>query len=88
MFASGRCVWNGEQLHLGDEADETVRRSAAGHSLLADVRPGDWVALHFDWICDRLNADEVVDLERANDQQLQLVNLELRAAAGVRSASP
>jgi Family of unknown function (DUF6390) len=77
--------WDGEQLHLGDEAEETVRQSSAGQSL-ADAQPGDWVALHFDWICDRLTPQRLAELTRASDQQLRLANLELRAASGLRSA--
>lgn len=73
--------WDGRRLHLGEEADETVRRSLAGQSLLADVGLGDWVALHFDWICDRLDAAGLAELEHASDQQLRLANLELAAAA-------
>jgi hypothetical protein len=86
VVRSRALLWDGERLYLGDEADETVRRSAAGQSPLADARPGDWVALHFDWICDRLGRGALADLQRASDQQLRLANLELRAAAGLRSA--
>jgi hypothetical protein len=78
--------WDGERLHLGEAAAETVRRSADGQSLSSGVLAGDWVALHFDWICDRLDPEAVTDLDRASDQQLQLANLELQAAARVRSA--
>jgi uncharacterized protein DUF6390 len=78
--------WDGRQLHLGPEADETVRRSAAGQALSSDVHPGDWVALHFDWICDRLAPASLAALRRASDRQLHLANLELSAAAGIRSA--
>jgi uncharacterized protein DUF6390 len=79
-------IWDGQRLQLGEAAAETVRRSAGGQSLSSDVVAGDWVALHFDWICDRLDPDAVTDLERASDQQLRLANLELQAAARVRSA--
>jgi hypothetical protein len=75
--------WDGAQLYLGDEIEETVRHSAAGGAL-ADVRAGDWVALHFDWICDRLTADRLDELRRATEQQLRLANLELQTADRVR----
>jgi hypothetical protein len=78
--------WDGERLHLGEDVEETVRRSAAGLSLLSDLQPGEWVALHFDWVCDRLSPDAVADLRQASVQQLQLANLELATAARLRSA--
>jgi uncharacterized protein DUF6390 len=72
--------WDGQRLNLGEEVEETVRRASGGQSLLADVQVGDWVALHFDWICDRLDGGALADLQRASEQQLQLANLELANA--------
>ena len=71
-------VWDSRRLSLGEERDETARWSDGGRSLSAPLTPGDRVALHWDWICDRLAPDEVAALIRASAGQLELANDELR----------
>jgi len=73
-------TWDGRVLALGEEQQERVRWSAGGRSLSDRVAPGDWVASHWDWICDRLSDGEVDALRAASDRQLDLTNLQLASA--------
>lgn len=63
---SRRLTWDGTALGLGDPAAERI---AADHALV-DVEVGDTVALHWEWLCDRLTADQTADLERSTRHQL------------------
>lgn len=47
------------------------------------VQPGAWVALHWEWICDLLTAEQVSTLERWTVEQVAMVN-----AVGLVPASP
>lgn len=66
--------WDGATLSLGDPAVERARHSADGRSLTATVREGDWVALHWDWVCDRLSAGQLTALRTFTDRQLAITN--------------
>ncbi|CAN5398921.1 DUF6390 family protein [soil metagenome] len=50
-------------LRLGAPADEQVQMTA-GFGAPTEVAPGDWVALHWDRVCDRLTVGQVQDLAR------------------------
>lgn len=50
-------------LGFGAPRDESVRWSAGGSSLVRDLVEGDLVSLHWDWVCDRLDADRVAALQ-------------------------
>lgn len=74
--------WDGAALRLGHRRDEVVRIAAAGRHLAADPVVGDWVSMHWDWVCDRLT-----------EQQVRRLRLETLAALGAvndtsRSRSP
>ncbi|HEX9644053.1 MAG TPA: DUF6390 family protein [Acidimicrobiia bacterium] len=57
--------WDGRVVTLGQPRVEQVVTSANGYSLAGELRPDDWVALHWDWVCDRLTGRELAELERA-----------------------
>jgi hypothetical protein len=50
-------------LTLGPARTETVRWSVGGQSLVAQIKPGDSVALHWDWVCDVLDAGQLGALQ-------------------------
>nr|MBA2558579.1 hypothetical protein [Propionibacteriales bacterium] len=47
------------ELILGKPREESVRWSADGNSLVADLSTGDVVSMHWDWVCDSLDARQV-----------------------------
>lgn len=77
---SQHLTWDGSRLILGAPRTETVSRSP-----VVTAQKGDWVALHWAWVCDVLSARQLVDLRGYSAHHLRLVNEELSvplAAAG------
>lgn len=73
-------IWDGSKLVLGAARSETVSASP-----VVAVEAGDWVSLHWGWVCDVLTARQLVDLRGYSAHHLRLVNEELSvplAAAG------
>jgi len=62
-------VWEDEVLRLGPAAVEPAVVAVDGLTLV-DVAVGDWVALHWDWVCDRLDDRQRLALRRATAQIL------------------
>jgi hypothetical protein len=73
-------VWDGRRLALGDAADEPVRADSGPRSVGA-LRPGAWCSLHWDWVCEVLDAPSLARLQRYTLAQLAVVN-------GVRVPAP
>lgn len=69
--------WDGHALSLGPPADDTASYGAGGDPLVASVRVGDPVALHWGWICDVLDARRLAALRHYTATQLRLVNTAL-----------
>lgn len=67
-------AFRGSRLVLGPEVFEQVRRGLAGRGFVADLAPGDVVAMHWDWICDRLEPGGLRNLERWTGLNLAVVN--------------
>ena len=77
---SRRLTWDGYRLGLGEPTIERAQVSVDGLSFLPDVAPGDLVALHWDWLSDRLHPSQVETLEASTLRQLEATNLRLSAA--------
>ncbi|MFN2557840.1 MAG: DUF6390 family protein [Nitriliruptorales bacterium] len=67
-------TWDGRQLALGPPQFETVHGAVDGMGFVGELREGDWVSLHWDWICDRLNPRQLANLRGYTLQQLDLTN--------------
>ena len=67
-------VWDGVRLSLGPAATETVVRSVDGIGMVSVVAPGDWVSLHWEWVCDRLTLAQVGRLRHFTQRHLAIVN--------------
>lgn len=67
-------IWDGHRLSYGAPVVETVRRSIGGQGLGSPVAVGDWVALHWDWVCDRITDDQQWQLQAYSARHLALVN--------------
>jgi hypothetical protein len=66
--------WDGRHLTLGEPALETVTRSLDGVGLGPDLEVGDWVSMHWEWVCDRLDLRTLGALKHYTAQHLALVN--------------
>jgi hypothetical protein len=69
-----RLGWSGGRLHLGPATTEAVRLGCDGLGLVDAVRPGQLVALHWDWVCDRLTPARQRELERWTRRSLAIAN--------------
>jgi Family of unknown function (DUF6390) len=66
--------WDGRFLTLGEPAHELARLSLDGVGIARGVAPGDWVSLHWDWVCDRLSRRQLHALRHYTLHHLDLVN--------------
>ena len=75
-------AWDGRRLELGPPAPRVARWREDG---LAFVRPepGDWVSLHWEWVCDRLSPRQVRALSQATARALTTVNRSASAQAAL-----
>jgi hypothetical protein len=76
--------WDGRRLHFGPERPETVTVGSEGLSLAGSVAPGDVVAMHWDWVCDRLDPVGLGHLRRYTMRHLDLVNDRLARSGPAR----
>lgn len=72
--SSRRLSWDGSALGL---ADPTVERIAPLY-VQVDAQVGDTVALHWEWLCDRLTQEQAADLERSTLHHLTATTHRLR----------
>jgi hypothetical protein len=66
--------WTGRRLVLAEPATETVVRAVDGAGLAPELSVGDWVSMHWEWICDRLGPRQLAGLRGYTDRHLALVN--------------
>ncbi len=67
-------TFDGTDLSLGEPEVETVTRSLRGRAFTERLGPGDWVSMHWHWICDRLDDRRLRNLRHYSARQLDLVN--------------
>jgi len=70
--------WDGGRLSLGAPRLEEAVLADNGHSLVAGSGPGDWVSLHWGWVCERLSEGERRRLREATLGALAAVNATAR----------
>ena len=91
MVRGRRLTWDGRALRLGEESEDAVRLTVAGggdeRRFVADVSPGDWLAVHWDLACERLTVEQLWQLRRWTDWQLVATNVRLAREAGQLSAA-
>lgn len=76
-------VWDGRRLELGPMHTETVVQSLDGVGMVGSAVVGEWVSMHWEWVCDRLTDTQVRYLRRYTRRHLDIVN-----DAGNHSAVP
>lgn len=74
VVQSRRLSWDGCRLELAMPAEERVRLSVGGRGFVEQPQPGEWLALHWDWVCDRLSPAEQAELEHWTGWQLDATN--------------
>ena len=67
-------AWDGRLLSLGAPTEEVAVLRAGDRGLAGSVSAGDWCALHWDWVCERLEPRQVAVLRRRTLEQLAVVN--------------
>jgi hypothetical protein len=67
LFVSG-------QLLLGPPAEEVVERTLDGVGLVSGFQVGDWVSMHWEWVCDRLGPTQLAALRHYTQLHLRVVN--------------
>ena len=67
-------TWDGRRLGLGEPAEEQATVSLDGHGLAHGLEPGAWCSLHWDWVCEPLDARALANLRRRTAEQLSVVN--------------
>jgi hypothetical protein len=72
-----RLTWDGCQLGLGRPGIERVRLAIDGRGFVREPVAGQWLALHWDWVCDRLSDAQRSDLQRRTGWQLRATNARL-----------
>lgn len=71
-------TWDGHRLDLGAPRLETATTAVDGIGFVGDVRPGQWVAMHWDWVCDRMTSRQLRNLRHWSLRQLAITNHKLR----------
>ncbi len=72
--ASRALTFDGSRLMLGPVRIEQARRSLDGVGFVGDLRPGDIVSLHWDWVCDRLSPSSLAWLQYCTNRNLDSAN--------------
>ena len=69
--------WDGRELLLGPPRAETVTRAVDGLGFVDDLRPGEWISMHWGWVCDRLTPEQLRNLQGYSGRILELTNRRL-----------
>ena len=63
--------WDGRWISFGEPLERNLAWARDGLSLIDRPRPGDIVAIHWEWICGRLNRNRLGRLRHFTDRALQ-----------------
>ncbi|MCW2779872.1 MAG: uncharacterized protein JWR35_321 [Marmoricola sp.] len=67
-------TWDGHLLGFGEPRSESVTRSVDGVGMATPFEIGDWVSMHWEWVCDRLTEGQVRHLRDFTVRHLRIVN--------------
>lgn len=74
VVESQALTFDGQRLSIAPPAKEVAVGGMDGEGLVTGLVPGDWVALHWDWVCDRLSSTQLDALRRYTSYHLSIVN--------------
>jgi hypothetical protein len=80
MVRSRPLLFDGSALHLGEPRIESAVASVDGFGFVEELKPGDRVSLHWEWICERLSRRDMRALDRYTMLSLASANRVLRGA--------
>lgn len=66
--------WADGKLRLAPARPEMIRGWQDGLGFVGDVGPGDLVAIHWDWACERLDGRQLAALQASTGRELALAN--------------
>jgi hypothetical protein len=75
-------AWDGRTLSLGEHESET-----ADIAVDTGLAPGDWVSLHWNWVCDRLDDRQLRALRAYSARHLDMVNNRVEHSGPVAALS-
>jgi hypothetical protein len=83
VVRSPQLVWDGTFLSVGDPVVETAKFAVAGTGFVEQLKVGDVVSLHWDWVCDVLTPRGLRQLQHFTARHLEIANkgVEHRGAA-------
>ena len=67
-------TWDGRRLTLAAPREEMAMLRLGGRGLTEHLQKGQWCALHWDWVCDRLDRGQLTRLRGYTLRQLDVVN--------------
>jgi len=79
--------FDGRRLGFGEPTTETAARSVGGLGYLRDLAVGDWVSLHWDWVCDVLTRGQLNALRHYTLRQLAITNRQAERSGAARALS-
>lgn len=62
------------RLELGEPRAERVLRAVSGKGFVEQVRPGEWVSIHWGWACEVLDARKLANLRHYTRYHLAIAN--------------
>lgn len=71
------------RLYLGAARTEVVERTLDGVGLVGGFAVGDWVSMHWDWVCDRLTERQLTALRHYTALHLDVVNNRVEHPAAI-----
>ncbi len=74
LVRSRPLVYDGQRLDLGEPEVESATAGLEGVGPASGLQPGEWVGLHWGWVCDRLTQRQLVDLRRFTLRHLAIAN--------------
>ncbi|MEP6630559.1 MAG: DUF6390 family protein [Lapillicoccus sp.] len=74
VVRSRALTWTGGRLLLGEPGVEAAVRTLDGGGLVNELAVGDWVSLHWEWVCDRLDPRQLSMLQHYTALHLAMVN--------------
>ncbi|MBU1165126.1 hypothetical protein KKA15_06240 [Patescibacteria group bacterium] len=69
-------VYQNNQFALGEEIEKEVLYQNEDKSFVSDLEVGDTIAMHWSWVCEKLNPQQVNNLNKWTNYHISLKNLE------------